>query len=919
MSIMSLLKSTAISVLLLFCLTAGALHVLASQVQVADLRCEHLANPLGIDAIQPRLSWKMEDSAAERGQRQKAFQVLVASSSELLAKNRGDLWDSGKVASDQSVLVAYAGAALDSRQACWWKVRVWDKDGAKSDWSAPASWTLGLLHSNDWQAQWISTAKGTGTNKSEPWFRKTFTLPKAPVRAVAYVASIGYHELYVNGRKVSDAVLTPSVVNYRKRVRYLTYDVTPLLHKGANSIGLWLGSGWSTLDTYHLKDGAMVLAQLEAELPGGGSQRLVTDATWKTHDSPIRVVGSSNPGRYGGEIYNATLDQPDWCQPRFDDTGWEPVKVFPPQPQTLSAEMIEPNRLLDVLKPVAITHPTNGAVRIDLGRSFTGWLDLPLRGTNGQKITLEYSERENEDCSFNQRDVYICAGREGECFQNHFNYRAFRWVTVRGLDELPATNEITGRLARTAYRVAGSFDCSDPLLNQIYQACQWTFQSLSINGYTVDCPHREKLGYGGDAHATCETGLTQFDLGAFYTKWLMDWRDCQEPSGEMPQNAPQCMGGGGPGWGGICVVLPWELYLRQGDKGILEASYPSIQKWLTFLDSKSSGNLLHPFIAFDSGTTDWSFLGDWVAPGRGQGPGERVDDNTVLFFNNCYWLLNLDLAAQIADVLGKGDDAARYRARQTEVSRTVQAQFFNPTNNSYANGEQPYLVFPLITGVTPSELRPRVEKQLVYTILETDKGHINSGLHGCWLLLDYLTANDRNDLVYTMVSQTNYPGWGYMMAQGATTIWEEWNGNNSRLHSTLLAVGNWFSEGIAGLRPDPAQPGYKRFLVQPAPVGGLTWARASFESPYGLIRSEWRIENGIFKLDLQVPPNSRAVVALPTRAAAWVREQGRLATKSSGVHFLRQENARAIFECAAGHYDFTVDYTAEKILSFNNR
>jgi alpha-L-rhamnosidase len=267
----------------------------------------------------------------------------------------------------------------------------------------------------------------------------------------------------------------------------------------------------------------------------------------------------------------------------------------------------------------------------------------------------------------------------------------------------------------------------------------------------------------------------------------------------------------------------------------------------------------------------------------------------------------LDLAAQIADVLGHRNDAARYRARHAEVSRKVQGQFFNATNNSYANGEQPYLVFPLIVGVTPPELRPRVEEQLVHTILETDKGHINSGMHGCWLLFDYLMAHDRNDLIYTMVSQTNYPGWGYMISQGATTIWEEWNGNNSRLHSTLLAVGNWFSEGIAGLRPDPTQPGYKRFLVQPAPVGGLTWARARFDSPYGLIRSEWRVEHGVFKLDLQVPPNSAAVVSLPTQNAASVRENDQPAAKSPGLRFLRQEDNRAIFECAAGHYAFTAD------------
>lgn len=889
-------------------LSLGVGTASADTIRITDLRCEHLGNPLGIDVPQPRLSWKIEDPSAAPGQRQTAYQILVASSPELLAKDRGDLWDSGKVDSDQSVLVPYTGAALDSRRACWWKVRAWDKDGTNSGWSEPSFWTMGLLHPGDWQAEWISTPKGAGQDKSEPWFRKTFTLPKPPVRAVAYVASIGYHEIYVNGRKVSDAVLTPGVVNYRKRVRYLTYDITSLLREGENCIGLWLGSGWSTLEAYQLKDGAMVLAQIEVDLPGGATQRITTDATWKTHDSPIRVTGSWNPGRYGGEVFDATLDQPGWCQPGFDEEGWDAVKVFPPQPQTLSAEMIEPNRLLDVLKPISITRAKDGAVRIDFGRAFTGWLNLPVRGASGQKISIEYSEREDQDCTFKQRDEYVCAGREGERFQNHFNYRAFRWVTVRGLDELPAADDVTGRLARTAYRKAGDFECSDPLFNAIYQACQWTFQCLTLNGYTVDCPHRERLGYGGDAHATCETGLSQFDTGAFYTKWLMDWRDCQDPSGEMPHTAPQYMGGGGPGWGGICVVLPWELYLRKGDRGILETSYPSMQKWLGFLESKSQDNLLRPFPAFGipgKEKSKWSFLGDWVAPGRGQQPGERVDDNTVLFFNNCYWLLNLDLAARIADLLGHPGDAAGYRARRDEVRQAVHKQFFNPETNSYANGEQPYLAFPLIVGVPPPELRPAVETQLTRTILETDQGHINSGMHGCWLLFNHLMENDRNDLVATMVGQTSYPGWGHMIKQGATTIWEEWNGNNSRLHSTLLAVGNWFTEGIAGIRPD--QPGYKRFLVHPAPVGDIIWARASHESPYGWIRSEWHLKNGVFQLDLQVPPNTSAQVSLPTRDAGSVRENGRAPEKSPGVHFLRREKDRALFECESGRYTFTAD------------
>jgi hypothetical protein len=406
-----------------------------------------------------------------------------------------------------------------------------------------------------------------------------------------------------------------------------------------------------------------------------------------------------------------------------------------------------------------------------------------------------------------------------------------------------------------------------------------------------------------------ETGLSQFMTGAFYTKWLQDWRDSQEPSGEMPHTAPQIGGGGGPAWGGISVVLPWEMYRRLGDRRILEVSYPSMQKWLSFLESKSADGLLQPFTSFSTpGQAIWSFLGDWVPPGRGQSPGDRVDENSTLFFNNCYWLLDLQLAANTAEVLGYADDARRYRSTAAALAPRLHAKFFDPKNHSYANGESPYLVFPLVTGVVPEKLRSDVLSQLARRIEVTDKGHINAGMHGTWLLYRFLSAVGRDDLLMTMMRQKDYPGWGYMLEQGATTVWEEWDGENSRLHSTLMGAGQWFTEGLGGIRPDDAVPGYKRFVLKPALAGDLRSVAAAFHSPYGEISSAWTRDGERFRWEVTVPPNTTATVHVPAKEGKSVMEGGAAAAEAQGVRFVRSGQGTAVFEVASGKYVFTSRY-----------
>ncbi|MBN2581285.1 MAG: family 78 glycoside hydrolase catalytic domain [Pirellulales bacterium] len=868
-------------------------------LHVAALCCEYLEDPLGIDVARPRLSWRIEPGdPAERGLRQTAYQVLVAGTPDALEADRGDLWDSGRVESDQSMLVEYGGKPLASRTFCFWKVRVWDQNGRASAWSRSGRWSMGLLTPADWKARWIGAAPKPGQPPADPWFRKTFSLAGRPDRATAYVASLGYHELYVNGRKVGDRVLEPSVSDLSQRVRYLTYDVTDYLREGKNAVVLWCAAGWANFNEYKVPDKPLAKAQIEIQPSDGPPIQIVTDATWKTHPSPLAPIGGWGFWDFGGERYDAAAEIPGWNAPDFDDSSWPTAALFTSKVR-LSAEMIQPNRRLKILKPVEIAPQGAGVFRIDMGQSYTGWIEIRMKGRPGGKATLQFSERPEEPETYHQRSEYVFDGSGEGVFRQRFNYAAFRWVTVAGLEAAPGKEDIRGWLISTAVPRVGRFACSNDLLNRIYETTVWTFRCLSLGGYMVDCPHRERMGYGGDAFATMETALTNFGMGAFYTKWLTDWRDLQRPNGDLPYTAPTYFGGGGPAWSGICVALPWQVYLHYGDRRILDVSYPSMQRWIAFLQTKTKDHLLQKWGG------EWDFLGDWVPPGKGQALTERVDERSTLFFNNCFYLDNLTTVAQTAELLGKPDEAAAYRQEAQAIARAVHKEFFHPADNSYANGDQLYQAMPLLMGVTPDSLQPTVMKRLTEEITVKKKGHIDTGTHGTYYLIKLLVGRNRNDLIFRMADQRTYPSWGYMLDQGATTLWEQWDGKNSRLHSTFVSIGSWFIEGLAGIRLDPARPGYKHFLIRPGIVGDLQWAKGEYDSPYGKIVSDWKISNGRLALRVEVPPNSSATVFVPADDPSSVAESGRPAAQSPGVRFIGMTDGTAAYEVGSGRYTFS--------------
>jgi hypothetical protein len=680
-----------------------------------------------------------------------------------------------------------------------------------------------------------------------------------------------------------------------------------------------------------IHDGPLVRAQLEITSDEGGTTRVVTDDTWKLRESPLTPLGRGTAfGDYGGERYAAARDLPAWNTVDLDDSGWQAAAVFTPPDVLTAAQMVEPNRIVETIKATRVDPYPLGGWIIDMGKNFTGWLEITLPPiARGWTVKLEYSDQLERDkpapgaaagraggggtppagaaagrgtppagagagrgappagaaagagrgrggnptdlpSTYNQRDEIVGNGA-ALTFRSRFNYHAFRYVRVIGADRAPEVSSATGYLIRTAYDRAGEFTSSNELLNQIHQMVTRTYEALTLGGYVVDCPTRERLGYGGDAGTSMETGMFNFSTGGLYNRWLANWRDSQVESGSLPHTAPNYpnQGGGGPMWGGFVVTLPWRMYLQYGDTRVLETNYPMIQKWLGYLASETKGDLLltHTSHAISD---NWNFLGDWLTP-KGSFRGETPPAQQI---NSVHYVYQLQLASRIARVLGKSADASAYDARAAAVSKAVHQRFYNAADNSYTNGDSVQEAFPLLTGIVPPELRKGVMERLEQTIRVRNGGHLDTGMHGTYFVIRYLMEADRNDLVFEMTSKKDFPGWGYMLANGATTSWESWTGQ-SHIHDTLISIGAWFTEGVAGIRSDGTSPGFKHFVVKPAVVGDLTFARARYRSIHGDIVSDWKIEDGTFKLSVTVPPGTTATVSVPGEGPVQTKARGR--------------------------------------------
>ena len=850
-------KSFFENLLYLLCTTLLISCNSPSTLQVGELRCEALVDPLGIDNTSPHFSWVLTSN--ELGEEQKAYQVLVASSENLLSEDEADLWNSGKVVSEQSIGLLYQGKPLVSKDMAYWKVRVWDKEGNVTDWSKPTCFAIGLLNPEDWKAQYIGI-ETSGDEPKSPQFRKTFLWKRSGGKVLLHVNSLGYHEAYLNGEKIGNAVLTPAVSQYDKRSLVVTYNVTDLLHEGENDLVIWLGQGW-----YHdgmpgvEKGGPFFRAQLEDVKEGNSSTLLITDSSWNARESGYQSTWRKY--RLGGEVIEASRLLTDMDSKSLNQVDWGKVRVVSIPEHKVTPQMVEMNRIQKEWHPQTITASGDTAWIFDMGKNFTGWTKIkfpPLKA--GQRIRISYCDFLDEQDQFRDgiyEDYYIASGMGNEFFCNKFNYHAYRYLKISNLKEAPALSDITACLIHTDYSGKSSFACSDEDLNAIHDMIHHTLECLMIGGDMVDCPHVERLGYGGDGNASTLTGQTLFNLAPTYTNWMQAWGDCMREDGDLPHTAPNPFSaGGGPYWCGFIITASWQTYVNYGDSRLLERYYPYMQRWLEYVERYSPDGLLRKWP--EQTYRNW-YLGDWATPiGI-----DQTDPYSIDVVNNSFIAICYQTMEKIAQVLGKETDKSHYVQCYQELIKRIQETFYDPEHKSYSTGTQIDLIYPMLCGATPKDLIPEVEKTLYQVTEERFKGHLSAGLVGIPVITKWATRNQKVDFMYNMLKKRDYPGYLYMIDNGATTTWEHWNGQRSHIHNCYNGIGSWFYQALGGIIPDEEQPGYKHFFIRPQIPEKVSWAEASKDTPYGPLSVRWEKEPSAYTLEVDIPIGSHATIILP--------------------------------------------------------
>ncbi|MFH1745898.1 MAG: glycoside hydrolase family 78 protein [Planctomycetota bacterium] len=1067
----------------------------------ANLRCEYLVDPLGIDETAPRLSWEMVDS--RRGAVQTAYYILVADDRQKLDAGVGNLWDTGQVAGDESIQIVYAGKPLRARMQLWWKVRVWDKNGNPSPWSAPGRWSMGLLEPGDWQANWIgdptapppvsspnngyhseladnpetqkwididlgqssaidavrlfparpynwirdepgflfpvrfkilvasradfndavtvvdrtpedvpgpgaepqtyefspvegryirllatrlrerdsgqfglalaemqvlskdvNVAGGKEVSASDsierpewsirflvdddlvshglmgmeplvpPMLRKSFVFDERAkmARAVVYVTALGLYELHINGQRVGDRRLAPEWTDYHQRVQYQTYDVSELLRAGENVIGVQLADGWyaGRIGLAQIVPGGppraiygrqpRLLLQLEIERADGELERIVSDESWRlTTDGPLRVADLLD-----GEVYDARQDRPGWDKAGFDDATWQAVGVFAATDAQLVAQPNEPIRVTREIIPVGVTEPRPNVYIFDMGQNFAGWCRLRLHGSPGQTVTLRHAEVLNPDGtiytdnlrSATATDRYTLRGDGVEVYEPRFTYHGFRYVEVAGLTEAPPLETLTGCVVHTDAREVGEFKCSDPLLNKLWRNIIWT-QRANLHSVPTDCPQRdERLGWTGDILAFAQTGCFNMDMAAFFTKWIPDLRDAQTADGRYPDFAPHPFDPGArfsgvPAWGDAGVFVPWCQYQNYGDRRMLERHFESARRWVDWIHENNPDLLWQNKRHNDYGdwlNADTLKLEGWPT----QGAAMPKDAFATAFFAR-----STQLVARMAQALGRESDALRYATLAAEIRQAFNHAYVDADGRIVGDTQAGYAL-ALHFDLLPEESRAVAAQRMVDCFAKYD-GQISTGFHSTICLMNELTRHGCVDEAYRLIGNRKMPSWGYAIEHGATTIWERWDGYvegrgfqnpgmNSFAHYALGSVGEWMYRTIVGINPDPEIPAYKHFIIRPRPGGDLTWARGSYHSIHGRIACEWRVEGERLRLDVTVPPNTRATAYLPTTNVRTAEESGQALADAEGVQDVRPAKDHIVCELAAGSYSFELDW-----------
>ncbi len=895
----------------------------APALQPARLRCEFREAPLGVDNPRPRLSWIVTATDPDaRALRQTACQILVTSSAELLASDRGDLWDSGKSPGDSTTLIPYAGAALRTDQTVFWKVRVWDESNLASAWSTPSSWTMGVLAAADWQARWIGAvpSPADATSTATTLLRREFSLRPGLVRAIIHVTGLGHYDLSINGQKVGGQLLSPGWTDCRKTVLYDTFDVTKFLRADAhNALGIVLGNGM-----YHVPepDGRytkftgsqgprQAIARLRLDYADGTSELVLTDTTWQVASGPITFSHV-----YGGEDYDARLEPAGWDSPGFSPSAslpaWSAAAELPGPGGALRglSHAAPPVRAIEELRPVAVREIRPGAAVYDLGQNAALMPRLSVRGPAGAVVRITPAELLRPDGTVDRSSVghgqahwqYTLAGTAGdETWFPRFFYHGARYLQVETFSaapggELPRVETLVGVVVHTSSDPAGDFSASNELLNRIRTLVRWAQRSNLVSIIT-DCPHREKLGWLEQYHLNGPSLRYEYDLTALFGKTFQDMADAQTPEGLIPDIAPEytVFNDGfrdSPEWGSALVLAAWQQYVFTGDTAPFTHHYEAMCRYVAYLGTQANGHLV------SHGLGDWYDIGP-KDPGSAQLTPPRLTA-TAIYYEDLVTL------SRIAAVLGKPADAARHAALAAEVKKAFNLDLFHPSTGVYATGSQTANAMPLVLGLADSA-RARALLDAIVADVRAHGDAITAGDVGYRYLLRALADGGRSDVVFAMNNQSEKPGYGYQIARGATSLTEAWNADprSSQNHFMLGQIIEWFYHDLAGIQPDPAAPGFRHFVIRPAFVPDLTWVRASHDSPQGKITSAWHRATDHLELEVVVPPNTSATVHLPAADPRQVKESGNAATGSAGVSFLRQEADHAVFSVGSGHYRFT--------------
>jgi len=896
------------------------------RIAPVDLRCECRRDPLGIDSPRPRLSWALVSDG--RGETQSAYRILVARSPRLLDADRGDLWDSGKVGSSESLAIAYAGQALRSGLRCYWKVRVWDGKGRPSAWSPAAFWETALLGDRPWQGRWISDGKPVPADDEDfyrddpaPLFRKEFVAPERIAQARLYITGLGYYEASINGRRVGDQVLDPGWTNYEKRVFYSVYDVTGLVRAGLNCVGVMLGNGWwnplplRMWGTRNLRAELPIgrpclIAQLEIEGEDGSMTVVATGPEWKVRGGPIL-----RNNVYLGEVYDARREVPGWDSPGASETGWSPAVPSPGPSGSLRAQPQPPIRVTARLRPIRVSTPRTGIAIFDFGRNFAGWTRLRLRAPAGTRVRIRFGELLDEHGELNpltsvcgqikgrrkdgipvggpgapeiavQSDTYIARGGGEEVYTPRFTFHGFRYAEVTGLPGPPALDDLEGLRLNADVEETGEFSCSNDLFNRIQDMVRRTFLS-NLFSVQSDCPHREKFGYGGDLVATADAYLANFDMAAFYAKAAADWAEAARPDGMLTDTAPfvgiqYC----GLAWAMAHPFLQTKLVQHYGDRRLVEEQFDTTRRWLDLVTRTNPGGVILDGLA----------------------DHESLEPTSVPALVTPLYHETARMASRLAGFLGRRDDEARYRKLARSIVAAYHEKFFGTGPGRYEAMTQTGLAVALGLGLIPEADRAETFEALAAKVSAPGAPGLTTGIFGTKFLLDVLSRRGRADLAYALVDRTSFPGWGYMLDRGATTLWEHWEFSDntySHNHPMFGSVSEWFFAWVAGIQPDPDAFGFDRIIFRPQPVGGLTWAKARIRTVRGEVRSEWRIERGRFLLTVVVPANTKATVYIPATDPVAIRESGMPAASSEGVSFRGAEAGNCMYVVRSGRYEFS--------------